>query len=384
MTGSDNNLQLIVYIQRILTIADALIIYALATRWRLGTAASLMAAFLFSVNSLVIQMSHAIMTESVTLFLILLSILSMTYLFSKPTWISAVLCSISFTITAYCRQIASPLFFAGLVLFLIKSPRKRIALVLSASALFLLIEMPWSLRNLNNFGGYSLSYHLGPNIFTKLSSFRLEYKQGRYYSKCSEIVKKIEKNLGISDYTAPEYPEERWDINRIPHLLMDSLTQNHQYTPYTASRLLTKASIEGFLHNFIPYLKSVVSTMKSLLFEQHELPVNLQEVFPLTSRAPYALRVLLRTYAWVNGLFFLIVVLVLLFQREHYSSTRWLPWLLAFYGYVTTSLVQVGFSRYTVPWIPFMCMSIAYISVRMCEYISIFLNSKSNPVPVDH
>jgi hypothetical protein len=274
-----------------------------------------------------------------------------------------------FAVTALCRQIATPLLFMGLVAFYINNKKGGVSLVLLTSAVFLACCAPWSVRNYRLYGGYALSYNLGPNIFTKLTSFKLQDNQGKKYIQNKAVLENVERGLDIAGYAVPEHPEDNWTVNRIPHVMMDSLVKNHGYSYSRATQLLTAMSIEGFSRHPVRYGISVAETMYALLFEHHETVPSIADVFPFSQHLPYWLRALLRSFVVIHAFFFLLFASIVLWKKESLFSARWIPLAILCYGYLSVAMIQVGFSRYTVPWTPFAAMCAAYASICPVGYV---------------
>jgi hypothetical protein len=286
-----------------------------------------------------------------------------------PSWQGAVASGVLFAVTAHCRQIASPLLFMGLVVFFINKGKKKAPLILLATVVFLACCAPWSARNYRLYGRYALSYNLGPTIYTKLTSFKLQNDRGKHFIQSKIILDNVEQSLGIKGYAVPEHPEDNWTVNRIPHVMMDSLVKNHGYSYGRATQLLTAVSVEGFLRHPVRYGKSVAKTMYALLFEHHETPPSIADIFPFSQKLPYLLRAPLRSFVAIHAFFFLLFASSLLWRKERLFSVRWVPPALLFYGYLSVAMIQVGFSRYTVPWMPFAAMCAAYTGIHSARYV---------------
>jgi hypothetical protein len=279
----------------------------------------------------------------------------------RPSWQGALAAGVLFALCAHCRQIATPLLILGLVILVLGNRKGRVMFALAAFAVYLCCCAPWSLRNQRLYGGYALSYHLGPNIFTKLTSFKLQDTDGKKFSIVKPVLLNVEQDLGIAGYAEPEHPEDNWDVNKIPHRMMDSLVKNHGYSYSNATGLLTAVSIEGFLRHPGLYARSIVKTGYALLFEHHETVPAIADVFPKSGYFPYAVRAPVRSFVTLDSFLFLLFVCFGLWKRERLVSAVWLPFLIVCYGYLSVAMVQVGFSRYAVPWTPFAAMIAAYV-----------------------
>jgi 4-amino-4-deoxy-L-arabinose transferase-like glycosyltransferase len=302
------------------------------------------------------------MSEMLFMTLILLCILVFIKLNESPTLLWAITSGITCSAASHCRQLALPFFLAALAILIFRT-RKRGA-VLSAVAILtlLLCNMPWSLRNLNLHGSYTISSHLGPNIFTKLTSYRLENAKGRWYGKIEPVYSNVLKDLGLSGYKAPDHPEEAWQVNRIPHALSDSLKKYHGYTYPQAGNLMLKVSLEGFVSKPADYIRSIGKTMYVLVFQHMELYPFPNHAFPLPKAAYNILffRQVATGASHISGLFIVMFPLVF-FLRHKNSILLIIPFTILLIGYLTTAAVHVGFTRYTIPWIPYSAICAAYV-----------------------
>lgn len=225
------------------------------------------------------------------------------------------------------------------------------------------------MRNYRLFGGYGLSYNLGPTIFTKLTSFKLQDGQGRLFLENKKVLDNVERDLGIAGYAVPVHPEDDWTVNRIPHIFTDSLVKNHGFSYSDATRLQVAIAVEGFLRHPARYCVSVAETMYALLFEHHETVPSITDVFPFSSNLPYWLRAVFRSFVAINALFFLLFAGVVLWRKEAPYFGRWLPLAIVTYGYLSVAMIQVGFSRYTIPWVPFAALCAAYAVMSPAAYV---------------
>lgn len=363
------DLHQIVILQRLMMVIAVPMLYILSKEWGFDRPVAATASLLFTMNSLIMQMSRSILVESLFIFLLLVTLLVFTRYFKKPSWQGAVATGVMFAVTAHCRQIASPLLFMGLVIYFVQNKKNRGSFSLVALAVFLACGAPWSLRNYRLHGGYGLSYNLGPNIFTKLTSFKLQDDQGRRFLENKTVLENVEHDLGITGYTVPEHPEDDWTVNRIPHVFTDSLVKNHGFSYSRATELQVAISVEGFLRHPARYCVSVTETMNALLFEHHETVPSIADVFPFSENLPYWMRAVLRSFVALHAFFFLLFAGILVWKKEVPYSGRWLPLAMVGYGYLSVAMIQVGFSRYTIPWAPFAALCAAYAVISPAAYV---------------
>lgn len=360
----------VIILQHLLLISCTPLLYILARLWTFPKPVAILASLLFAFNSLIMQMSRAIMSEALFIFLFIISLISLAGLFRNPSFYSGICCGIIFSIMAHCRQIASPILFLSLIPFCILKPKKHFYIGAVIIAVFIVSEIPWSIRNLKMFGSYELSSQLGANIFTKICSYNLEPKNGKTFEQIRPLYYQIRSNLQLTN-EAPDIPENDWDINSIPHLVIDSLVAQG-YSPALGSKLLVKASIEGFLQNPLDYLKSVWNALSTMLFYYREMYPDLEQSVPFMSDfyQVWIFRFLLRGIVSISGVFLLIFPLFLAFSRRKWNSPLFTPFYITLFGYISTSMIHVGFTRYTIPWMPFLILCASYISIGLISKIS--------------
>lgn len=352
-----------VLLQRLVAIVCIPLVYWLGRAFSLGRRAAVCAALLFAVDSLTMQMARYIMTEILFVGILLVSLLSLVWVHRSPSMTRGVVCGILFSVCAHCRQLATSFLALGLVLVVLRWRRRAIVPVTTTLLVFAGLNAPWSIRNYAKFGTYGLSSHLGLNIFTKLSSYRLEYEQGKAFQRIEPVYKRVLEDLGLEDYEEPHRPEDAWQVNRIPHVLRDSLSANHGYSFAEASRLLVAVSIEGFLHHPGRYIMSIGKAFGTMVFRHREMYPTVEEVLPVpeTFMRWYPVRTALRGLVCVPAILGLLLPLVVAFGRYDRRTRIWVPWALFVGGYLTTAAIQVGFTRYTTPWTPFRLMCAAVV-----------------------
>lgn len=366
LTGSAS-LVPVVLIQHILLILCVPLLYILARLWNFPEEAAILSSLLFSFNSLLMQMATAIMSETLFIFLLLVSMVALTFLIKNPSIKPAIYCGTAFSLLSHCRQIASPLLFICLSFFCFSKPRKFMNVSLITIAAFLICGIPWSIRNLNTFGSYGLSYQLGPNIFTKICSYNLEPVKGRTFDQIKKVYYDIRSQIYSPEKKAPE---DDWELNKIPHLLIDSLI-NNGYSPSVAGNLLVKASIEGFFQNKAAYISSIWKALCTMLFEYHDIYPSLEYVFPIDSMFfdLWIVRAVFRGIATISGFFLFLFPVYLLLSGIKLSNPVFIPFYITVFGYLSTSFIHVGFTRYTIPWQPFFIMFVSHVSIMIVSKV---------------
>lgn len=367
---SQNPIEVVVIIQHLLLVICVPLIFFFTLYCRFNEDTALLASLFFATNALVIRMAQFVMSEILFLTL-LLSALTLFFQFLKrQSYLWALITGISFSVATHCRQLATPVFCIIVMLALLQLQRKKWREILVLVATFIICNIPWSLRNYYQHGHFGLSAHLGANIFTKLSSYRLEKENGKYFNIIREPYQHVLKDLGLTGYNVPSRPEDRWDINRIPHVLSDTLIRYHGFKYSQASRLLTRISLEGFCAHPLRYVNSVGKTLWTIMNNHIELYPKMVRIIPISSNqlVPQSLRPFIRGIVYVSGLAILAFLLVI-FCRKDLVFLHFLPFGVLITGYLITAAIQVGFTRYTVPWIPYLCICGAFLVTSIVEIL---------------
>ena len=363
-----NPIESIVIIQHLLLIICVPLIFLFTLYCGFSEDTALLSSLFFSTNALTIRMAQFVMSEILFLVLLLFALFLFSQFLKRQSFIWALITGISFSAATHCRQLATPVFFIIVILALLQLSRKKWREILVLVATFTICNIPWSIHNYYQHGHFGLSAHLGANIFTKLSSYRLEKENGKYFDIIREPYQHVLEDLGLSGYTAPSSPENRWDINRIPHVLSDTLIRYHGFNYSRTSRLLTRVSVEGFCAHPLRYLYSVGKTTWTLLNNHIELYPKMVRIIPISSNllVPQSLRPFVRGIAYVSGLAILAFILVI-FCRRDLAILHLLPLGVLITGYFVTAAIQVGFTRYTVPWIPYLCICGAFLVTSIVD-----------------
>jgi 4-amino-4-deoxy-L-arabinose transferase-like glycosyltransferase len=359
---SQNPIKLIVIIQHFLLVVCVVLVFIIAKCCNFDEETALLASFCFAVNALVLRMAQFIMSEVLFLTLLLFALALFFQFYKRQDYSWAVITGIGFSIAMHTRQLVIPVFCIITLLALFKFDKNKWRKTLTLLATFIICNIPWSVHNYYKHGHFGLSAHLGINIFTKLTSFRLEKKNGKYFSTIQESYTHVLTDLDLTGYTAPFRPEDRWDINRIPHVLSDTLIRYHGLNFSQTSKLLTRISLEGFAAHPIRYFNSIIKTMITLLNNHIELYPKIVRIIPISSnrQIPKCIRPFLRGIFYISGSVIFVFMLVA-FYRKNIELIQFLPVVIVIAGYGLTSAIQVGFTRYTVPWIPFLCICNAFI-----------------------
>jgi hypothetical protein len=351
----------VVIFQHFLLLASIPGIYYLGRQLNFSKEASLIGSTFIAVNSLLMQCAGFIMTEIIFMALILASLAALKRMFDYPTIARASTAGFLFALAAYCRPLSFPLLFCGCAALVLKKRKPGLRAAIVALLVFFGATAPWCLRNFTATGHYAMSASFGIQAFTKATAFRLENPRGRFY-KCIEApLGNVLRDMGRYGYGAPEIPENDWQINRVPHALVDSLKRYHGYSFFAAGDAEGKAALEGFIGKPISYVSSVAHSFATLLFAHRELYPSVGAIMPIKSGRlpPFAAR-MLQGAVYVSGYLFLLFPVVA-FARKNFSFSQWAPFGIVCMMYLLTAAIQIGFTRYSVPWEPFKILCAAYI-----------------------
>lgn len=350
-------LSALVIFNHLLIILSIIIVWKLALSTGFSLTCATFAAVFFLLNSLVLNMAQYIMSDLLFMFLLLISLLSaVLFIKQAPSMKMALITAILFALTLHCRQLSAPFAYTTILISFLRAFQNRCKKRFLVTAVFALVYfvsiVPWSLHNYKTHGYYGLSSHFGANIFTKLTSYNLQDTTSPTMQKIRPVYDNVLFDLGLTGYETPEYPESDWTINIIPHTLTDSLTINHGMQYHEASDLLKRASFEGFAADPSAYLNSVAKTFFSLLFKHHELYPSPKRVWPQSLSPALLPASFFRGFFYLPGHFIFLFIPLFLFYKKK-SFYMLIPFTAIGTGYLMTSLVQTGFTRYTIPWIPY-------------------------------
>lgn len=360
MVAGDRSGLAIVILQHILLIACIPGIYYSGRSFGFSQEASLVASAFVAVNSLLMQSAGFIMTEVVFLVLALACIAALKRLYGSPSVGRAILAGLIFAAASYCRPLMFPVLLCGLAALAWKKGRRGILAGTMTLIVFFIATSPWSLRNYFLSGHYAMSANFGVQAFTKAATFHLENPSGRFFKQIEKPLTNVLMDMGRFNFTVPKVPEDDWQINRVPHALIDTLKRYHGFSFFAASDLLGKAALEGFFCNPAGYISSIVKSFGVLLFSHREIYPDAASVVPVNHpRAPLALTRAIKGLVYISGYVFLLFPMAVVF-RQNSSLSLWAPFALVCVMYFFTAAIQIGLTRYTIPWEPFKILCAAY------------------------
>ena len=206
-----------------------------------------------------------------------------------------------------------------------------------------------------------MSASLGVQAFTKAITFRCLSENGRYFKKIEEPLANVIADLNVDLTAKNEHPEDDWNINRIPHALMDSLVGGRGYSYFGASALLGKAAFEGFLAHPYRYMSSVAEGFSTLLLSHRELYPSLPAFVPAaTAKSSLLLRRFINGMVYVSGWIFALFPVAIVLRKGQWGALP-APFLVVCLMYAATAAVQIGFTRYTIPWEPLKLLCAAFV-----------------------
>jgi len=361
MVAGDTSGLIIVIFQHILLVACIPGIYWVGRLFGFSREACLIASMFIAVNSLLMQSAEFVMTEIVFLVLILGCFAGLKRLYKAPSIGKAIVVGLLFAAASYCRELLFPILLFGCTALVWKKGRRGFFAGLLSIVVFLGATAPWCLRNLISSGHYAMSASFGVQAFTKVTTFHLENPAGRYF-KCLETpLSNVLKDMGRSNYSVPKVPEDDWQINRVPHTLMDTLESYHGFSFFAASDLLGKAALEGFYSHPAGYLSSILKSFGALLFSHREIYPDAGAIVPINHvLLPLVLIRAVKGMVYVSGYVFLLFPIAVAL-RQRASLSIWAPFALVCMMYLFTAAIQIGLTRYTIPWEPLKILCTAYI-----------------------
>lgn len=364
IAGGGNGLAIVI-LQHVLLILCVPGIYYVGRLFGFSQEASLIASAFIAVNSLLMQSAGFIMTETVFLAMALGCIAALKRLYGSPSIGRAILVGFLFAAASYCRQLLFPVLLCGSAALVWKKGRRGILAGVLSIIVFFGATAPWSLRNLFLSGHYAMSASYNVQAFTKVMTFRLENPSGRFFKQIERPLTNVLKDMGRCNYAVPKVPEDDWQINRVPHALIDTLKRYHGFSFFAASDLLGKAALEGFYGNPAGYVSSIFKSFGTLLFSHREIFPDAGAIVPVNKLPmPLVLTRAIKGMVYVSGYVFLLFPIAVVF-RKNPSFSVWVPFLLVCMMYFFTAAIQIGLTRYTIPWEPLKMLCAAYIIETM-------------------
>jgi hypothetical protein len=336
-------------------------VFVAARTFGLSPRASCIAAVFIALNSLLAQSAGLIMTEILFCVLSLLSIALLVRTIQSPSVRLSIYTGAAFAAATYCRPMLAPVLTGGLVLLWIKKGKRGVVMALLCLGVYCAALAPWCLRNYVSFGHYTMSASLGVQAFTKAFTFQCLNEQGPSYTRIKPMLSNCIQDLGISPEPVPKIPENDWRINRVPHALMDSLTVRHGYSYFAASDLLGKTAIEGMSAHPWRWALSIGQSFSTLAFSHRELFPDAGQLVPsaIIEKSPL-LRRIANGLVYVSGYMLLLLPLAV-FIRSDKNRAVLIPFAIVCGMYALTAAVQIGFTRYTLPWEPLKMLCAAYV-----------------------
>jgi hypothetical protein len=223
------------------------------------------------------------------------------------------------------------------------------------------LTAPWSIRNQVRFGTYGVSRSTGVHLFTKAIHYQLLDTAGPAFKTLRLPLGHAMADLNVDAASWRKAPEDAWEVNAVPHALKDSLMAYRGYSYVKADRLLARAGLEGISRHPGGYLVAVKDALAVMLFHHREIYPSAGMVVPgkILALLSFVPQVFIRGFFYVPGILFVLFPVYLLYRKKLFSL--WLlPFLFGIAGPASVALVEVGLTRYTIPWIPFwiICVSI--------------------------
>jgi hypothetical protein len=355
----------IVLFQHAILVACIPASYLVGRMFRFSRQASCIAAAFVTLNSLLMQAAGFIMTEIVFLALVLASVAILKRLYDKPSILLSILSGVMFAGATYCRQLLFPVLLGGLALIALKKGKQGIVFGCIALATYFAAIAPWCLRNFKISGQYAMSANFGAVAFTKASTFDCLDGQGKNFKQLEKPLENVLVDLNLTGLKTPAIPEDDWQVNRIPHALIDSLKTYHGFSYAQAGKLLGKAAMEGFIRHPLRYMSSVGNSFSALLFEHRDMYPDIKDIAPIDASNMYKLFArMLRGMVYVSGYVFLLFPIALVF-RGNKKGGLLMPFWVVILMYGATAAIQIGLTRYTLPWEPLKALCAAYVVETM-------------------
>lgn len=364
-TISGNSLTAVVIIQHALVLATTALLYRLCRLWRFDRKTAACAMMIFTCSSLPMQMAAQIMSETLFMFGTCLTAVLCSHLLRRPTAANALWASLWAGAVQHIRQLILPFYLMIQILHIAVHRRRAIKNVALGLCIFFLTTVAWSFRNSRHFDTFSLSEHLGANIFTKATAYGIIDTGAQYFSHLRTPYRHILTDLDISYEDPVTAPENNWRHIEIPHVMYDTLrARGYSYT--RISDMLTTASLRSFLDRPQRYCTGVYDAFRTLLWQHHDLYPDINHTFAgIGSRIPdnTVIRRMIRGSVYTGGWVF-VAALLFLCRYPGKWRTYFIPCAVVCTAYGITALIQVGFTRYTTPWTPY----ISICSAMLCSH----------------
>ncbi len=346
------------------------LVWLLALRCGQSKTAALFAALLVAIDPLLVQSSQEIMTESLSTAFVVLCILGLIAFIRKPNFGRAIALGTTFSLASHVRGVTDPLFaliVAALLIWNLGRRRFRDLKALGVCVLaFIILNAPFSLYNLRHHSIYGRSQMQGLTLMTKAVSYSLlesgAPKQVALQASYREAM--IRRGFGL-DYRSPDLLAD-WDLNAIPHDMMYTLVPNRMMTYAEADRAMSQWAFRSLLGSPLRYACAIGEDLGRLLFVCREYYPDPRILLGLDNapmpRGGPALGLLRFARGMVHPTSWFLVLAALAFilrPKAGGHSGLALPAGVFCYGYLITAAVEIGLTRYTIPWLPFRAILIA-------------------------
>jgi hypothetical protein len=325
-----------------------------------GQSACIASGFM-ALNSLLMHAASFVMTEILFCALSLLALATLRRLYTSPSLGGSLAAGASFAAATYCRPLLFPVLAFGLLAFFLKKGKRGVLVGSVALIAYFGATAPWELRNLTTSGHYAMSAGLGVQAFTKAITFRCLDSRGLRYKRIEQPLLGVMKDMGIAEAGVAPIPEDDWKTNRIPHALMDSLTTHHGLSYFSAAELLRAAAFEGFAAHPKRYMSSIARSCITLLVSYREIHPSVGQIAPISPPPGYPmLQRILNGMVHVSGYCLLLFPFAAL-VRGAKNGALFIPFAVTCGMYFLTASIQIGFTRYTIPWLPLTAICAAYV-----------------------
>lgn len=366
----DLSLGTAVWIQHLLLLACVPMVFALARQWHFDRFTALCAALLLGLNSLSMQMARYIMSEALFMFGLCVLAVFLTRMARCPGLLLSVGCGLWAAAVQHVRQLVLPFFLCAQGVVLAVNKRSAVRSVVVSVGLFLVLLVPWSLHNYIHFESFALSEHFGVNIFTKATSYNLIDTSAAYFTELRRPYANVLRDMDLSPGDRGQAPEDDWEINRMPHVVLDTLVQRG-YGYGEASDLLARVSLASFARRPAHYVASIVPAFMTLLFRHREMYPSVDEIFPAAGilQSNGILFRLVRGLVYADG-WILVAGILMCLAACRQDPVKITPFCIVLGGYALTAAVHVGFTRYAIPWIPMKMICVAWVVSSAARGIS--------------
>lgn len=365
-----------VLLQHLLMASLVPLVFLLGLQSGLSRGTALFAALLVAIDPLLVQSGQEIMSEALSTIAVVLCALALVALVKKPTYARAALLAAAFAQSSHIRATTDILFaliMGGLLFWDWRRNRlAHIKAIVLAAVVFAALNAPMSFLNLRTHGVYNRSHMQGLILLTKSVSYNLINPGAPEFHPIQAAYDKSMRQRGLPPgYRSPDLLAD-WDLNAVPHDIMFDLVFERGMSYMEVDRLMSSIAISSFLHSPFWYAKSILDDLNRLLFECREFYPDPRILLGFEKQAAPNGGPLLFLLRFARGMvhpssWFLIAgALLWIFLRSRNRLTWNLPgWGLLviagffIYGYLLTAAVQIGLTRYTVPWLPFRAILIA-------------------------